>query len=355
MAATGTRIRQHTNRLFFSRRDEVFGDTPADLTEIDLLTYLNSPPTVTRGADRRARTGVAGVEFPTQVDDYKVGVSLSMDAPLGINMASVVVPFAYGDVTVAAGPPATYTCRVQATNALPVTHMILEGTSTRGRDGSDVLYKDLACNSFTISGSGNADGVVNITSEWMGSGQFSEDQTYDADSPTLIRDGLCRMGNVFFSLGPDSAEVTRTAQLADFTYTFANNMIDNYFPGGDKYGTNSLAGNERVHTFEFSLYEDGTDDILDYFTPEGGTLLAATLKMTQDDNSQNYIELKIPQLKIVAVEQTNVNDHNCYRVRTQILFDEDGTGYDATDLSGAYIVISKTASAFATAPLTNFS
>jgi hypothetical protein len=341
MPASGSRIRGFTNKVGLSfRKQTAFGTVPADLSEINKLVFPNAHLYPTRAITRNPQGGTAGLEYPARVHDVKRMTGLTGEFNLGKTIAGCVIPFAFGSNTLTGTNPSTNALKVQATNVLPVTSLIAWGVSaTEGLDGSKILYRDMAVGGFSIRGSGSGESPIIISPNWVGSGNWAEDQTYT--SPAVIKDAMMTMGKLTFKFGAagtaEGSLADSSFQISDFDYTFANNMIDNHFPGGDLYALNSLCGPIRNHSLSFTAFHDGTDDLLDYFQASLGTLLGMFITCTAQDQANDYVKIKIPQFKIVSATNQTQGDHNAVRVETQILFDADSAGYTAGDLSGVTI------------------
>lgn len=349
-----TRNHRHTQELIRSlNKTAAYGTAFTTKTQMDKLLLVDSF-SLRQQPTRDPRMGIAGREFREKVDDRAKMTTGQISERLCKHAAGLTFPFAMGTLATSGSGPYVHVCKATpvGTIDMPTTSMLVRGTSTRGIDGSNVEYQDMACTEYSISGSGSADSVIQLNSSWMGSGRITEDVTR-ADITSVTKDPLMRMGGLAFTLGAaGGAESSVVSRITSFNFGWNNAMDDarNRFAGGGLYASAALRGDERICSFTFQIQHDGSDDVLDYLTDTNGTRLGCTLTMT-DDGGADFVKITIPEFVIQSLNVSEVNGLLAYDVTTVPLWDVDGSGYSSGNNGPATVTLSNAAE-YSTVPLT---
>jgi len=311
-------------------KQATFGTAGTDNTELDYNLSPSSPASLNINFGRELQSEFSGQEWELRALDSRTSVSLDASFHLTNVTGAMIIPMAWGAIAKDAGPdPFIYTAELQASGiGLPVGQFIIEGFH-----GSDIKLYDMGCASFSVSGSGSQDNIIEISSSWMGSGNFTED-VGAYTTPAIDRSSKCRMGGLALTLGPIGAQVAIASRVRSFTYDYNNNIDEtiNYAPGGGLLATRFDAGARRTHNLTMEIEGDASDDLFDYYNAQ--TRLGCVITMT-DDGGSDYVKLTFLELEVLDLTP-NVGDDVTYTLTLGNVNDPSGSGYNAAYPSGVY-------------------
>lgn len=305
------------------------GDASVDMS---LSVGLKTGQAVTEDWNKTMRERVAGYEHARVVDKNRRDVPWNPTFELDILTALWICGFAMGVVTEVAGAPPPYEYEIKeeiTTRKLQLTGVVEEGHHEGKRQ-----YNDLSCQSFSITGSGDSESVIDIVSTWRGSGAISKDVTHT--SASVSENPRCRMGRIKFELGAFASEVDLTDLLNSFDFGFTNNGFSGHRPGGNFDAVRAEMGNRRGMTFSFEIEQYGVD-VMAWVADQ--TLLSAILTI-EDDGGADFIKIELPQIEIMTAVPTSGDQLN-FTLTAGILFDPARAGYTAANNAGALITVQR--------------
>jgi len=330
-------IRGHLHKTYFSLLAQTAFGTPPTTED---TTFINcvasnaiSPPN--HNYDVRDREGVAGNEFPECSDVYSETFDWSDTYEMDTLIAAWIMAFAMGETTNAGAGPFTNTLKFHTGNQLPLTGLVLEG-----HFGSRVQYNDMWSDGFSVAGSGEGDSTIQITGNWMGSGDNST-PTFTPKNQTCVP--RIRMGRLKYEIGNAGGALTDISDMIEsFNLAVANNSFSGHRPGGNLRAVRSEHGNRRQVTGDLTLEQGaGLGDLI-------GDVAAQTLKRLKitcfDDTAgtDDYIEFEIPQLTI-SDRQRAGDDRLTQAVTLMPKFDPARAGYDAGNQGSLVVTVSRSA------------
>lgn len=258
-----------------------------------------------------------GHEFGTELEELARDLRRTTSFDASSLTLAWVAAFGMGKVVTtqpnAGGNPAAYDHAItfadpSASKHAPTTTVYEELTADLKR-----RLVSLACNDFSLSG--RSRDPVQLTANWVGSGQTSDGAI--ASLPALTAQSFFLGADTDVLFGPQAAPVSIKDRILDWSLTVSQNLEADlgYHPGSGKFRGRAWFGPRRVSA-SLTLFAKETDDLLTLFL--GDTVRELQIVLTGDQigpgPEKHKAVIALPAVRITGFDDAVEGNHLVYRV-----------------------------------------